>query len=163
MSALSGDSELQSFAIGAGKEEFQKFYNGAKEIKVPDVTGDINSPVQLDIIWSEFLTTGKYEPIKKIVSAFALKKYKGPLDKIKAGEIEATKEVERDAYLEATYGSAIWSLISNCKQMSLVLKYCVFMYENEKLDEDIKSQLGSILRVAQNEIQEEKKTDSKKQ
>ena len=99
----------------------------------------------------------------KIVSALALKKYKGPLDKIKAGEIEATKEVERDAYLEATYGSAIWSLISNCKEMPLVLKYCVFMYENEKLDEDIKSQLGSILRVAQNEIQEEKKTDSKKQ
>ena len=162
MSALSGDSELQSFVSGAGKEEFQKFYNGAKEIKVPDVTGEINSPVQLDILWSEFFTTGKYDPIKKIVSALALKKYKGTLDKIKAGEIEVTKEVKRDAYLEATYGSAIWSLISNCKQMPLVFKYCTFMYENENLDKDIKSQLGSILRVAQKEIQEEREAISDK-
>lgn len=156
LSAISGDSELQPFAIGDHKEEFHQFYNGAKEIKFPDISGGINSAVQLDILWSEFLTTGKYEPIRKIVSALALKKYKGTLDKIKAGELEVTKKVEQDAYLEATYGSAIWSLISNCKQMSLVFKYCVFMYENEPLDEDIKSQLGSILRIAQKNIQQER-------
>jgi hypothetical protein len=39
--------------------------------------------------------------------------------------------------------------------MPLVFKYCVFIYENETLDEDIKNQLGSILRIAQKEIQEE--------
>ncbi|MBT8350328.1 MAG: hypothetical protein KJO26_03715 [Deltaproteobacteria bacterium] len=149
ISAISGDSVIEPFTTGDGNEELKKFYNSAKEIIFPDISGGINSAVQLDILWSEFLTTGKYEPIRKIVSALALKKYKGYLDKIKAGEIELTKEVERNAYLEATYKSAVWSLISNCKQMPLVFKYCVFMYENEPLDEDLKSQLGSILRIAQ--------------
>jgi hypothetical protein len=74
------------------------------------------------------------------------------LDKIKSKEIEVTKEVEENAYLEATYGAAVWSLLSNCKQMPLVFKYCVYMYENEDLDNDIKDQLGAILKIAQKEI-----------
>ena len=160
ISAISGDSLLASAITDDRKEELEKFYNSSKELQFPDVNGEINSGVQLDILWSEFLTTGKYEPIRKIVSALALKKYKGTLEKLKAGEIEVTKEVERDAILEATYDSAVWSLISNCKQMPLVFKYCVFMYENEALDEDIKSQLGSILRIAQKEIQDERKTSN---
>ncbi len=158
ISAISGDSLLLFSLVDGKKEELENFYNISKEIKFPDVNGEIYSGVQLDILWSEFLATGKYEPIRKIVSALALKKYKGTLEQLKAGEIEVTKEVERDAYLEATYGSAVWSLISNCRQMPLVLKYCAFMYENENLDEDIKSQLGSILRVAQKKMQEEKKS-----
>ena len=162
ISAISGDSELQSFVAGNGKEKLRKFYDDAKKIKFPDLNGEINSAIQLDILWSEFLTTGKYEPIRKIVSALALKKYKGTLAKIKAGEIKVTKEVEREAYLEATYGSAVWSLISNCKQMPLVFKYCAFIYENEPLSEDLKGQLGSILRIAQKEMQKERKSGSDK-
>ncbi len=107
-----------------------------------------------------FLTIGKYDPLKKIVSTLALKKYRGNLNKIQAGEVEITKEIERNAYLEATYGAAVWSLISNCKQMPLVFKYCAFMYEYEDLDDDIKSQLGSILRIAQKELQEESVGDN---
>lgn len=162
ISAISNDLELQSVVTGEDKEELLKFYTSAKEIKFPDMNEEINSPVQLDILWSEFFTTGKYEPIKKIVSALALEKYKGNLDRIKAGEIEITREVERNAYLEATYGSAVWSLLSNCKQMPLVFNYCVFIYENEPLDEGIKYQLGTLLRIAQNETQEEKKASNER-
>jgi len=157
ISAISGDSTLVPLITANGQQELEKFYNSAKEIIFPDVTGEIYSGVQLDILWSEFLTTGKYEPIRKIVSALSLSKYKGTLEKIKSGQIELTKDIEREAYLEATYGSAVWSLISNCKQMPLVFKYCVFMYENESLDEDIKSQLGSILSLAQRKIEEKRK------
>ncbi len=150
ISNLAGNLELQPFLIGDNKEKFENFYNNVK--KIPDVNGEITSAVQLDILWSEFLATGKYEPIRKIVSALALKKYKGTLDKVKSGEVEVTGEVRKNAYLEATYGSAVWSLISNCKQMPLVFKYCIFIYENEVLEENIKSQLGSILNAAQKEI-----------
>ena len=155
ISAISGDSLLFSSVADDRKAELEKSYNSAKEIKFPDVNGDVYSGGQLDILWSEFLATGKYAPIRKIVSTLALKKYKGTLDKIKAGEVEVTEEMKRNAYLEATYDSAVWSLISNCKQMPLVFKYGAFMYEYEDLDDDIKSQLGSILRVVQKEMQKE--------
>jgi hypothetical protein len=160
ISAISDDSTLQHLTPVGGQQELLKISKSAKAIKFPDVTGSITSGLQLDILWSEFLATGKYDPIKKIVGALELKKYKGTLNKIKSGEIEVSKEIERQAYLEATYRSAVWSLISNCKQLPLVYKYCVFMYENEKLEDDIKSQLGLILRVVQKEIQEEMKSAS---
>jgi hypothetical protein len=35
------------------------------------------------------------------------------------------------------------------------------LYENEKLDDEIKSQLGAILRIAQKELQEEKSSKQK--
>lgn len=134
----------------------KNLYESTSELKIPDTDGEINTAYQLDILWSEFLATGKYAPINKIVRALALSKYKGTLEKVKSGEIKTvTKEIERQSYLEATYQSAIWSLISNCKQMPLVFKYCVFIYENETLDEGIKMQLGTILRIAQKEVQEE--------
>lgn len=138
--------------MGEGREELQEFYKKAKEITIPTVTGEITSPVQLDLLWAEFLTTGQYDPIKKIVSALALSKYRGTIEKLKSGEIgEVTEEINRQADLEATYQSSIWSLVSNCKQMPLV-----FMYEYDDLDRDIKSQLGSILRVAQKKMHDEK-------
>ena len=117
---------------------------------------------KLYIFWPviKFLSTGKYEPIRKVVNALRLEKYKGTLEKLKSREIKATEKVERDAYLEATYASAVWSLISNCKQMPLVFKYCVFMYDNDELDEGIKSQLGSILRIVQKEIHKEKEASA---
>jgi hypothetical protein len=154
ISALCEDSELQSFAVGPGKEEFNKLYQTAKTLTIPDLTDEIDSPVQLDMLWSEFLARGTYEPVRKIVSALELKKYTGALDKVKAREVEVTEELERHAYLEATYKSAIWSLSTNCRQMPLVHKYCAFMYKNEPLDEDIKRQLGSILRAVYEMLRE---------
>lgn len=162
ISAISNDLELISVASSKDKEEFLTFYNSSKQIIVPEINEEINSPVQLDILWSEFLATGRYEPIKQIVSALALEKYKGNLDKIKSGEIKVTSDIEHNAYLEATYQSAVWSILSNCKQMHLVFKYCTFIYQNEPLDESIKNQLGSILHIAQKEILEEKSTGNER-
>ena len=161
ISAISSDNVLKTLITADDKQELQEFFKNAQETKFPDVTGEINSAVQLDILWSEFLATGKYDPIKKIVSALALKKYKGTIDKIKSGEIKKTREVEQDAYFEATYGATLWSLTSNCKQIPLVFKYCVYMYENENLDNEIKSQLETILRIVQKELQEEKSSKQK--
>jgi hypothetical protein len=149
--AISGDKNLESLA---NENELKEIYTLAKNIKFPDMDREINSALQLDILWSEFFATGKYKPIKKIVSALALEKYKGTLEKMKSGEIKnISKEIKQKAYLEATYKAATWSLISNCKQIPLVFKYCIFIYENENLDKNIKMQLESILRVTQKELQ----------
>lgn len=161
ISAISGDSFLIAPITNGNKDLLNEFYNNAQSTMFPDTNGEINSAVQLDILWSEFLATGRYDPVRKIVSALALSKYVGTLEKIKEGKIGATKEVEREAYYEATYSSAVWSLVSNCKQMPLVFKYCAFMYKNEPLDENIKNQLGSILHIVQTQIREEKEATGK--
>jgi len=153
IASLMGDTRFLLKDISSFSDDLTDFLLEIAEINIPEVNDEINSAVQLDILWSEFLATGKYEPIRKIVSSLALYKYKGTLDKIKSGEInKVTEDIKTKAYLEATYQSAVWSLKSNIKQMPLVLKYCTFIYQNEKLDADIKSQLGSIIQIAQSEI-----------
>lgn len=158
IAAISNSKVFEPVIAADGKQELQQFYTRAKKVTFPDVEGDIRSPAQLDILWSEFLTTGRYDPVRRLVSALALKKYRGTLEKIKSGNMAVTKELQQEAYLDATYQAAIWSLVSNSKQMPLVFKYCAFMYKNEKLDEDIKNQLGSILRIVQKELQKESDT-----
>ncbi|MFV2057499.1 MAG: hypothetical protein ACC707_13595 [Thiohalomonadales bacterium] len=156
IASLMGDTRFLLEDISSFSDDLTDFLLEIAEISIPEVNDEINSAVQLDILWSEFLATGKYEPIRKIVSSLALYKHKGTLDKIKSGEIiKVTEDIKTKAYLEATYQSAVWSLKSNIKQMPLVLKYCTFIYQNEKLDADIKSQLGSIIQIAQSEIRKE--------
>ena len=154
ISTLAGDTSLVRDINSTMTKDLREYLNKTTDIKIPSIDDEISSAVQLDILWSEFLSTGKYDPIKKIVSALALEKYKGTLEKISSGEnVKLTEDIKRSAYLEATYQSAIWSLLSNIKQMPLVFKYCIFMYEHEELDDNIKNQLGSILRIAQEELQ----------
>jgi len=129
--------------------KLRDFYYQARGIQIPSTDGGITTGTQLDLLWSEFLATGAYKPIKKIVGSLALKKYSGTLKKIKAGELDKNDpEVRRKAYLDATYGSAVWSLISNCKQLDLVYNYCIYIYQHETLDDGIKKQLYTILKVA---------------
>lgn len=119
-------------------------------IQFPDMNDAITNPTQLDILWTEFLATGNYAPIRKIVSSLALSEHTGTIDKIKSGEIKTvTQEIKEKAYLEATHQSAIWSLLSNMQQMPLVMKYAIYIYQNEHLDENIKNQLGAIIKAAQ--------------
>jgi len=155
ISSIIGDTQFLLKDISSLPNDLSDYLLEIADFRIPKVKDEIISAVQLDILWSEFLATGKYEPIRKIVSSLALYKHKGTLDKIKSGEIKkVTEDIKAKAYLEATYQSAIWSLKSNMKQMPLVLKYCTFIYQNEKLDENIKRQLGTIIQVVQSEIRE---------
>ena len=128
---------------------FAEFRQTLQGIVFPSLNGEINHAVQLDMLWSEFLATGKYEPIRKIVSALNLVKYQGTIDDIKQNKPQMTEELKRQAYLEATYKSAVWSLLSNNKQFPLVNKYCHFIYQNEQLTDSEKQQLAIILRKVQ--------------
>lgn len=131
------------------KSAFAEFRQTLQGIVFPSLNGEINHAVQLDMLWSEFLATGKYEPIRKIVSALNLVKYQGTIDDIKQNKPQMTEELKRQAYLEATYKSAVWSLLSNNKQFPLVNKYCHFIYQNEQLTDSEKQQLAIILRKVQ--------------
>lgn len=136
--------------LAKANPQLEKFYPTLRTLQIPATDGDITTGDQLDILWSEFLATGKYAPVKKIVETLALYKFKGTLEKIKSGEIkEKTDQIIRESFLEATYQAAAWSLISNCRQIPLVFKYCVTIYEKEPFDDAIKQQLRAVLAVAQ--------------
>jgi hypothetical protein len=60
IAGIAGDNSLEPLLPPSGSDELQQVYNQAKDINLPDVSGQIKSAVQLDILWSEFLTTGKY-------------------------------------------------------------------------------------------------------
>lgn len=141
-----GDNQLIRYSQ---KKTFSDFKQQLKAISYPTLNDEISKPLQLDMLWSEFLATGRYAPIKKIVGALALVKYKGTLEKIKQDKLALSDELKREAYLDATYQSAVWSLLSNNKQMPLVNKYCHFIYQNEDLSGNIKRQLALILRRVQ--------------
>ncbi|MDA8403020.1 MAG: hypothetical protein M0Z56_02310, partial [Desulfobacteraceae bacterium] len=161
ISALSGDASLTPL-IGktSGDKELIAYADFARTVKFPDVNGDITTTVQLNILWSEFLATGKYDPVKKIVSALSLKKYDGVTDKLNPGGKTTSEQTKKQAAYEATYRSAIWSLTSNCKQIPLVLKYCAFMYERETLAKDVRDQLGILLHRVQKELKEKRSGDN---
>jgi hypothetical protein len=137
-------------ALAKAYPQLEKFYPTLRTLQIPATDGDITTGDQLDILWSEFLATGRYAPVKKIVETLALYKFKGTLEKIKSGEIkEKTDQVIGESFLDATYQAAAWSLVSNCRQVPLVFKYCVTIYEKEPLDDAVKQQLRAVLAVAQ--------------
>jgi hypothetical protein len=150
ISVISGDTSLEPVIASGDGKDLEDFDALAKDIKIPEVDNEVRSAVQLDVLWAEFLATGKYAPIRRIVDALALIKYTGTLERIKSGEIKkVTEAIEMQANYEAIHRAAVWSLHSNCKQMPLVHKYCVFMYANEDLAASVKRQLGAILRRVQ--------------
>jgi len=133
-------------------------YKEFSKIRILNTDKELTTGVQLDILWVEFFASGKYQPIKRLVSSLALQKHMGTIDKVKNNEIkELTKEVEEKVMLEAVYRSAIWSLTSNCLSDRLVHQYCQTIYEHESLSPEVKKSLATVLAVVEEKQQEEKK------
>ena len=142
------------------KDEMRVFYDNASKIVIPNTDQEITTPLQLDILWSEFLASGTYQPIKRIVSALELKKYEEIVEQVKSGAIpELTGKIKKKFMLGVVYQAAEWSLISNCMQFHRVHQYCQTIYEHETLKPEIKEALGFVLAVVERKKQEEIKSE----
>lgn len=112
--------------------------------KAPNILEmDVSSPEVLDMLWGYFMATGRKEPISRIVKAFELSKYQGALKRLKTSE--KTEKVKKEAYLEATFQAACWSLESNCKQHPRVLKICEQLFVSDTLSKPERLWLAVIL------------------
>ncbi|MDT8384828.1 MAG: hypothetical protein RRB22_10460 [Gammaproteobacteria bacterium] len=161
IAVLSGDDVLTQALLDTG--DLDEIHDYAKGIKLPEKSEVVRHAAYLDVYWSEFLATGRYEPIKKIVGALALHQYKGSIEQYKAtSDEERTDALKEKTYFEAVYQSAVWSLISNSKQMPQVFKYCVFIYQNEKLEEGVKKELGVLLSIVQQEMKKTRSAEKQK-
>lgn len=119
-----------------------------KEMKIPDIYGEVYSGEQLDMLWSTFMGSGAYKPILKLVETLDYAKYKGDLEKYKTSS--KTEEDKKKAIKNAVYDALVWSLESNSKQHELVLNYCNWILKYENLNPTQKSELEEILKKVGN-------------
>jgi hypothetical protein len=100
-------------------------------------------PTILDMLWGHFMATGDEKPIRRIVSAFSLSKYAGAAERFKTSE--KTEQDKKEAFLDATFQAAKWSLESNCRQHPKVLQHCEAMLVDRQLSDDQRLWLGVVL------------------
>jgi len=132
--------KLDKAGIPAGLAEFKA---KAATIKLPDPYGETLSGDQQDMLWAEFLATGRIKPIRKLVTNLEYARYTGSLEGYKKSK--QTDEDKLKAYKESLFLSATWSIKSNCQQHELVAKYCAYLYEHGDLSTEEKKWLGYVL------------------
>ncbi len=138
--------------LSIGKEH-KDYLLDVIRIIVPDPYKKIETGDQLDMLWAEFFATSRIKPIRQILTALNLSAHIGTLEKIKSGELKKTDDVLKKAMSEAVFQSAIWSIMSNCKQFPLVFHYCVGLYESGRLNDTEKGYMGAILQSVSQENQ----------
>lgn len=132
--------KLDKVGISAALAEFKA---KATTIKLPDPYGETLFGHQQDMLWAEFLATGRIKPIRKLLTNLEYSKYAGSIDGYKKSK--QTDEDKLNAYKEALFKSAAWSIKSNCQQHELVAKYCVYLYKYGDLSVEEKKWLGFVL------------------
>lgn len=128
-------------------EEVSSVLDELKATLFPEREGTITSPVQLDVLWAKFMASGGYEPVKMLIQTLDYAKYKGSFKKVKwsDGLDKIPEKKIQNAINELTYNALTWSMRSNCEQHPLVLQYCQWALENEKLSGLQRKELKKVL------------------
>jgi hypothetical protein len=130
--------------------------------KAPDILQmEADEPSKLDMFWGYFMATGDIKPIRRVVSALELSKYEGAAKRYQSSA--QTDQDKKEAYLDATFQSAMWSLESNCRQHPLVLEHCEKLFAEEKLPKGQRLWLAVVLSKVKPEKYSLKFGESKKE
>ncbi len=135
----------------------RKIYDQLKDNKIPVYTDEVTTGEHLDIQWYNFFATGQFEPIQNIIKTLKFSKYSGSMDAYKNSK--KTESDKEKAWLDATFQSARWSLISNMEQHELVKKYCLYSFIHDQYTTDVKLWLGFSLSKAYPERVKMEKND----
>jgi len=121
----------------------QTAYEKIKDVDLPyDLSLEPESGEHLDALWCTFMASGKFSAIEKITTALKLSIYDGALEIYKESK---SKDDYENAYKDAVYTAAAWSIESNMKQHPLVEKYIAYIYARSGTDEIIRTELAKIL------------------
>lgn len=138
------------FLLLEDKERFQaikdqdaKVATWASAQPLPDPYGTLQDPAQLDMLWTEFLATGRYTPVRRIIDALELVTFAGALEAYPTSD--QTEADRASAIKDAIFQSAVWSLKSNAEQHDRVTHYLAWAAENETFDEEVATVLAEIL------------------
>lgn len=114
-----------------------------KDFDVPNPYSTIDSGVEMDMLWAEYMASAKQKPILQILSTLEYAKYSGATKKFQSSKKE---EDEKDAFKEILFQTAVWSLESHIKSDVLVLNYANYILAYENLTEIQKTELEKILK-----------------
>lgn len=138
-------SNLEASDFLEGLEGLEKeAYVELQKSTFPDPHGLISNPSQLDMLWSEFMISGNYKSVLKLIKTLDYVKYEGGIEAYK--ESEQTEEDRSNLINDAIYDALVWSFKANCEQHPLVKKYALWAFENEDLSAVQKEELGKILK-----------------
>ena len=88
------------------------------------------------------MASGEYKPVRALVDVLELGRHTGYFDKYTQSKRE---EDQAKAACDLVYRTAKWSLNSNKQQHQLVRDYLYYVYHNEPISEQVKSELEEIL------------------
>ena len=107
---------------------------------------EVTNPAQLDALWTMFLTTGKVEPIRRLVHELRKRDGAMTLDEAKKLGRQLTKEELKKLMPSLIASAAEWSLGSNSKQHELVAFYLEAMLARKQYpDADAAVKLAAML------------------
>jgi hypothetical protein len=118
-------------------------------VVLPDPYGPLALPLQLDLLWGEFLASGRYAPVRQVVRALALVEPADPVSVYQAGK--QTDEDKAVLMRGLAARSAAWSLHSNMKQHPLLFHYGLWMLQHEDLAPRERDMLRGTLKLVQDE------------
>jgi len=111
----------------------------------PDVdTGELNDPMQIDLLWGRFFATGAFAPLDRIAATLHMHRYLGALDKLKASTPAATAPTP-EVMKELVLKSSLWSLGRNARVHPLVLRYCEWILAQKNPDPTFNALLAAAL------------------
>jgi len=139
------DAELEG-----ADPKLREMFVKAKNMKESPLAFDkVTSPAQLDALWVMFLTTGKFEPIRRLVYEVRRRDDAMPVAEIKKLGRKPTKEEMPKVMNGLVAGAAEWSLASNAKQHELVGFYLEAMLMRRQYPDDAAAaKIGGMLMSA---------------
>ena len=125
------DAELE-----AADPELKRLFAEVKRRNSPLAFDEITNPAQLDALWMRFLTTGKFEPIRRLVNELRKRDGAMTIDELKKLGRRPTEEEIKKVMPSLIGGAAEWSLASNAKQHELVAFYLESILNRKEYPDD---------------------------
>jgi hypothetical protein len=141
--------------ISSLRPELLQFYNDAQQLKLVEPSDSPQTELEINILWADFMATGAFRPVQKIVNVLALESTKGAKNILASGDTTVIADLKKRAELESVYQAALGSLIEKGERHSLVKQYLGYIHDLEASDPVVKSQLESILTILQQRSNEE--------
>lgn len=138
---LGHDERIQKLSFPDGKVHGMP--GELAQMVLPDPYADTIGSAELDLLWGEFLASGRYKPVRQIISVLGLAPFE---DEIKAYPKSKKTDEDKQRLLKGvTFQAARWSLDSNMQRHPLVAGYARYAAENETLGQDERAQLEALL------------------
>ena len=139
---LGQDERLPSLPLDSDKVR-EQLYSTFAQLELPDPYAAITGSEQLDLLWGEFLATGRYRPVRQLILNLGFAPFEADFKAY--SKSKKTDEDKERALKGLAFQAARWSLDSNMEAHPLVAAYARWAAKHETLGKDERAQLEALL------------------